>query len=89
MGLAATNKRKLIDIKLTVFETLEEEARRQQVSLKRLIEKMLESAAAEIDQQYASAAQNPRIRRIIGSAKPQGKRLEEMEDERLQYLLSK
>ena len=84
------NKRKLIDISQPVFETLSEEARRQQLSLKRLIESMLESAAAEIEREHPRPlAVNDKILRLIGSAKPHGRDLSEIQDERLRYILSK
>jgi macrodomain Ter protein organizer (MatP/YcbG family) len=90
METVLDNKRKLIDISQPVFETLSEEARRRQLSLKRLIESMLESAAEEIEREHPRPlAVNDRIRRLIGSAKPQGMDLAEIQDERLQYILSK
>lgn len=91
METIVNNKRKLIDIKMPVFQTLSEEAVRQDVSLKRLIENMLETAAREINREYGNAviAMNPKIRRLIGSAKPKGKMLADTQDERLKYLLSK
>ena len=90
METVLDNKRKLIDISQPVFETLSEEARRQQLSLKRLIESMLESAAAEIEREHPRPlAVNDRIRRLIGSAKPHGRDLSEIQDERLRYILSK
>ena len=90
METVLDNKRKLIDISQPVFETLSEEARRRQLSLKRLIESMLENAAAEIEREHPRPlAVNDKIRRLIGSAKPQGKDLSEIQDERLQYILSK
>ena len=91
METLSLNKRKLIDIRKPVFEALSEEARRQDVSLKRLIENMLEAAAKEIDRENNKSlvSVNPKIRRLIGSAKPQGRSLAELQDDRLQYLLSK
>jgi macrodomain Ter protein organizer (MatP/YcbG family) len=90
METLVDNKRKLIDIRMPVFVTLSEEAQRQQLSLKRLIELMLENAAAEIEREHPrSFTVNEKIRRLIGSAKPQGTDLSDIQDDRLQYLLSK
>ncbi len=90
MKIGLDYKRKLIDISPSVFETLSLEAQLRQTSLKRLIESMLEEAAAEMDVEHIRLrSRNSGIRRLIGSAKPQGKDLSEMEDDRLQYLLSK
>lgn len=90
METVLDNKRKLIDISQSVFETLSEEARRQQISLKRLIESMLKSAAAEIEREHPRPLTvNDKIRRLIGSARPQVKDLSEIQDDRLQYILSK
>lgn len=90
METVLDNKRKLIDISQSVFETLSEEARRQQISLKRLIESMLKSAADEIEREHPRPLTvNDKIRRLIGSARPQVKDLSEIQDDRLQYILSK
>lgn len=90
METVLNNRRKLIDISQPVFETLSDEARRRQLSLKRLIENMLESAAEDIAREHPRPlAVNDSIRRLIGSAKPQGRDLSEIQDERLQYILSK
>ena len=90
METVLDNKRKLIDISQPVFETLSEEARRRQLSLKRLIETLLKDAASEIEREHPRPlAVNDTIRRLIGSAKPQGKDLSGIEDERLRYILSK
>lgn len=90
METVLNSRRKLIDISQPVFETLSDEARRRHLSLKRLIESMLESAAEEIAHEHPRPlAVNESIRRLIGSAKPQGRDLSEIQDERLQYILSK
>lgn len=82
-------KRKLIDISQPVFQILSIEAEENSVSLKRLIEDMLEQAALQYSARQArGSAISPRIRRLIGSAKP-ARNLTEIEDDRLQYLLSK
>lgn len=89
METATANKRKLIDIKTPVFDILSNEARRHDISLKRLIEKMLEDAASEITRQSAPIPVNSSIRRLIGSAKPKEISLADIKDDRIQYLLSR
>lgn len=84
MESAVTSHRKLIDIKPSVFEGLSKEANRQGVSLKRFIEQLLEEACPK-----PRVDASPSIQRIIGSACPKGRRVEEIQDDRLQYLLSK
>lgn len=75
--MAPATKRKLIDIK------------KKSISLKRLIENKLEEAAREYNSCNAGNLEvSPNIRRLIGSAKPV-KDLTEIEDDRLQYILSK
>jgi len=76
--------RKLIDIKPAVFDGLSKEAARQGVSLKRYIEDLLEQACPK-----PKVEVNPRILRLIGSARPQKGKVEDIDDDRLQYLLSK
>ncbi len=80
----ATLKRKLIDIKPAVFDALSIEASRQGVSLKRFIEDLLENSCPPV-----KTSVSPKIQRLIGSAVPKGKNLESIQDDRLQYLLSK
>jgi len=78
--------RKLIDIKAPVFYALSAEASKKKVSLKRLIEDMLEKAAIEnIDVPFASAS----VARLAGSAKPGKIDPKMIDDDRLQYILSK
>ena len=60
------------------------EASRRGLSLKRFIEKVLEEACPRPALDVA-----PGIRRLIGSAIPKGNSVEEIEDDRFQYLLSK
>ena len=82
-------KRKLIDIKQPVFQILSLEAEKESISLKRLIENKLEEAAMQYNLRNAGNLEvSPNIRRLIGSAKP-AKDLAEIEDDRLQYILSK
>ena len=76
--------RKLIDIKPAVFEGLSREAARQGISLKRYIESLLEQACPK-----PSVEVSPKILRLIGSAKPSKGQVEDIDDDRLQYLLSK
>lgn len=81
--------RKLIDIKAPVFYALSAEASKKKVSLKRLIEDMLEKAAGEHDASEGGTFASASVARLAGSAKP-GKMAPEMiDDDRLQYILSK
>ena len=84
MNTATLTHRKLIDIKPRVFASLSLEAERQGVSLKRYIEDLLERSCPREEARISSG-----IDRLIGSARPTGKNLAEMDDERLRYLLSK
>ena len=84
MESAVTSHRKLIDIKPAVFDGLSKEAKRQGISLKRLIEQLLEEACPK-----PKVDASPSVQRIIGSAIPKGRRVEDIPDDRLQYLLSK
>lgn len=77
-------KRKLIDIKPAVFDALSIEASRQGVSLKRFIENLLEQSCPPV-----KAPVSPKIQKLIGSAVPKDGKLERIQDDRLQYLLSK
>ena len=90
METAWEHKRKLIDIRMPVFETLSMEAQRTHVSLKKLIETMLETTAEEIRQRdHSVTPQSEMLRRLVGSAKSERFSPEELEDERLKYLLAK
>lgn len=90
METVLTHKRKLIDIRMPVFETLSKEAQRTNVSLKKLIETLLEATAEEIQQHEVSATpQSEMIRRLVGSARSEQFSPEELEEERLKYLLAK
>ncbi len=84
MEMITAPHRKLIDIKPAVFEGLSREAARQGVSLKRYIEDLLEQACPK-----PSVEVSPKILRLIGSAKPSKGQIEDIDDDRLQYLLSK
>lgn len=76
--------RKLIDIKPNVFDALSLEAQKKGVTLKRYIEDLLENACPRSPVHGHSS-----ISRLIGSAKPKHVDLAAIEDDRLQYLLSK
>ena len=84
MQTLISTRRKLIDLKPAVFESLSLEAQRQGVSLKRLIESLLESACPRL-----SAGAESGISRLIGSALPKDTEISSIKDERLNYLLSK
>ncbi|MBO4340185.1 MAG: hypothetical protein J5835_01980 [Bacteroidales bacterium] len=83
MDSVITPHRKLIDIKPAVFDSLSLEAARKGVSLKHFIEDLLEKACPRNEQAPEG------ISRLIGSALPRNKALSEIDDDRLQYLLSK
>lgn len=88
--MGAAVKRKLIDIKPGVFESLQYKAQRKSISLKRYIEELIEKDAAEEGLPVIAGVTDPRILRLIGIAKPKnGETIENLEDERLQYILSK
>jgi hypothetical protein len=80
----AVAHRKLIDIKPAVFESLSLEAARKGMSLKRYIEEMLEKACPRPEVNRKSG-----IGPLIGSAIPKNIDIYSIEDDRLQYLLSK
>ncbi|MBQ6198596.1 MAG: hypothetical protein IJK44_05120 [Bacteroidales bacterium] len=84
---SAISHRKLIDISSESFKVLSNDAYRQSVSLKKYIENMLESRAREIEARNLNVS--PSIMRLIGSALPANGRIEDIDDDRLQYLLSK
>lgn len=83
----AISHRKLIDIKSDSFEVLSNDASRQNVSLKKYIEDMLDTRAREVEAKNLNVS--PSILRLIGSALPANGRIEDIDDDRLQYLLSK
>ena len=85
METVVLSRRKLIDIKQPVFQALSLEARKKNVSLKKYIEDMLENAVYS----GMDSSISPAIRRLIGSANPTGYDVSRIDDERLQYLLSK
>lgn len=80
--------RKLIDIDQSAFATLSVEAKGRKMSLKKYIEVLLEEESARIRKNKSIKA-SPRILALVGSAKPIGRDISSIEDDRLQYLLSK
>jgi macrodomain Ter protein organizer (MatP/YcbG family) len=83
-------KRKLIDIRQPVFDTLSNEARRRNVSLKRLIESTLNEAARQFEEDRLNERTSMDVLgKLIGSAKPHSGQIDDVRDDRLQYLLSK
>lgn len=86
----AERKRKLIDIPGPVFDVLSMESQRRQVPLKRLIESVLSETAVQLETAYLQESPGSSLLgKLIGSAKPKAGRLEDIQDDRLQYLLSK
>ena len=83
MDTALARHRKLIDIKPFVFESLSREAALQGVSLKHYIEDLLEKSCPK------RSFSGKGISRLIGSAIPRNKDISGIDDDRLQYLLSK
>lgn len=80
-------KRKLIDIKPSVFEKLTVKARCQGVSLKRYIESLLEEDTADMKTSSPEGVSSKNIISLIGIAK--GAAAMDWEQQRLHYLLSK
>ena len=87
--MKAATKRKLVDIKAPVFEVLSSKAKGKNVSLKRYIEELLEEDARQKGFTKVQGVTDERILRLIGSAKPAGGNNADIQDERLQYILSK
>ena len=83
-----TATRKLIDIKPPVFQALSRKAQRQGVSLKRYIENLLETDSLLDKPASVEGVSDSRILSLIGMAKPVIHH-DKVEDERLQYILSK
>lgn len=79
--------RKLIDLEPAVFNSLSKEAAKRNISLKGLIEEMLREQAATIS--HRTQRFSPEIDRLIGSANPDKVDLSTIDDDRLQYILSK
>lgn len=80
--------RKLIDIKNPTFRVLSIKAQKKGVSLKRYIEDLLEEDASPKERQTPEGVTSERILSLIGIAKP-SILPEDVDDERLNYILSK
>ena len=89
METLAQNHRKLIDLSAPVFETLSMDAGRQNVSLKRYIENLLNERAKLLNDTASSLKISPSVFRLVGSALPSKGKVEDIADDRLRYLLSK
>ena len=83
------NHRKLIDLSGQVFGILSMDAGRQHISLKRYIENLLDERARALSSKADALDISPRVLRLVGSALPQEGKVDEIEDDRLEYLLSK
>ncbi len=86
--MQGTTTRKLIDIKNPTFRVLSIKAQKKGVSLKRYIEDLLEEDAAPKERQTPEGVTAERILSLIGIAKP-SILPEDVDDERLNYILSK
>lgn len=85
---AVITRRKLIDLRGPVFETLSREARNRGVSLKKYIETVLEEDAAQHRPAAPAGVHDAGILGLVGVAK----RIvasSDPDDDRLQYILSK
>ena len=80
-------KRKLIDIQSPTFDTLSSEAIRRRISLKKYIESLLDKEALSL--RYQRFDINPQVLRLIGSALPKDRKVTDIDDDRLRYILSK
>lgn len=85
---ASISKRKLIDLRGPVFDSLSLEAKSRGVSLKKYIESVLEEEALRHRVEVVPGVHDPGILSLVGAAKnlvasP------DPEDDRLQYILSK
>lgn len=85
---AATIKRKLIDIRPSVFEKLSIKAGRKGVSLKRYIENILEQDSEDVETLAPAGVSSNKVISLIGAAKGSAADVN-WEEERLKYLLSK
>ncbi len=80
-------KRKLIDIKQSVFDALSYEASKKRISLKRYIEEILEEAS--IAQRGNRQGHSQAVTKLMGSALPKQGDIAAIDDDRLKYILSK
>lgn len=85
----ASNHRKLIDLSGPVFTILSMDAGRQRIPLKRYIENLLDERAKVLSSKADALDISPRVLRMVGSALPKEGKVDEIEDDRLEYLLSK
>ena len=85
---AATIKRKLIDIRPSVFEKLSIKAGREGVSLKRYIENILEQDSEDDETLAPAGVSSSKVISLIGAARGSAVDIN-WEEERLKYLLSK
>lgn len=85
---AVTIKRKLIDIRPSVFEKLSIKAGREGVSLKRYIEDMLERDSEDVETLAPAGVSSSKVISLIGAARGSAFDIN-WEEERLKYLLSK
>ena len=85
---AVSTRRKLIDLRGSVFETLSREARNHGVSLKKYIETVLEEDAARHRPAAPAGVHDAGILGLIGVAKHIVASADP-DDDRLQYILSK
>lgn len=83
------SKRKLIDLSGPVFAVLTWQARKEGISLKKYIERLLEEDAARHRSGIPSQVTDPRILGLVGIGKGVLSSLETASDDRLQYILSK
>ena len=81
-------KRKLIDIKPDVFDTLTVLARGKSMSLKKYIEMLLEEESARRAPSIPASVTDARVIGLLGMAKHAAGALDP-DDERAQYILSK
>ena len=80
-------KRKLLDIKQSVFDALSYEASKKRISLKRYIEEILEEAS--IAQRGNRQGHSQAVTKLMGSALPKQGDIAAIDDDRLKYILSK
>lgn len=85
---SASVKRKLIDLPQDVFDKLTILARKEGVSLKKLIEDILKDKAYEQDNLLSDSITDPDIRYLAGIIRDKNPEINK-DDDRLQYLLNK
>lgn len=85
---AQLSKRKLIDLRGPVFDSLSREAKYRGVSLKKYIETVLEEEALRLGENAFPGVRDPGILGLVGVARNLVD-ISNPEDDRLQYILSK